>query len=574
MNELPVGTIVMEVLGGLAIFLYGMEKMTASLKLVAGERMKGLLARMTTNRFKGVFTGAFITAVIQSSSVTTVLVVGFISAGLMSLSQSIGIIMGASIGTTVTAQIVAFKVTKYSLLLVAGGFAMSFIARRQHIQHYGRMIMGLGLIFFGMVLMKDATTPLRSYEPFIDLMKEMDNPFLAVLTAAAFTGIVQSSSATTGVIIVLASQGFLSLEAGIPLVFGANIGTCVTAVLASIGKPREAVRAAMVHIVFNTAGVLIWLGFIPYLAEFIRDVSPVAEGLEGMARLKVETPRQIANAHTTFNVANTLLFIGFTPLIARLVEWLVPDRKLPRPEDARRRTMDDILVHTPMLALDVVRMEIARLGSAAARIVREALTPVLSGSEADLDTLQAMDDEVDELHGALITYLGRLSLENLSEPQSHRLSEYIAATNYLENIGDMVETQLVDAGRRRLVDGVVISPSTQGVLQQFYERVQWSVERSVQAISEEDRDGAQQVLDAKAEVQRLSDEADRHLTRRLGADEPQRLAAYRLESEVVESLKRIYYFSKRIAKLVIEETTPYEHRSEAEELLEEPALAD
>jgi phosphate:Na+ symporter len=570
-NELPVGTIVMEVLGGLAIFLYGMEKMTASLKLVAGERMKGLLARMTTNRFKGVFTGAFITAVIQSSSVTTVLVVGFISAGLMSLSQSIGIIMGASIGTTVTAQIVAFKVTKYSLLLVAAGFAMSFIARRQNLQHYGRMIMGLGLIFFGMVLMKEATTPLRSYEPFIDLMKEMDNPFLAVLVAAAFTGIVQSSSATTGVIIVLASQGFLSLEAGIPLVFGANVGTCVTASLASIGKPREAVRAAMVHILFNTAGVLLWLGFIPYLAEFIRDVSPMAEGLEGMARLKVETPRQIANAHTVFNVANTLIFIGFTPLIARLVERIVPDRKLPEPELARKRTMDDILVHTPMLALDVVRMEIARLGSAAASMVREALTPVLSGSEGDLDALQAKDDEVDDLHGALITYLGRLSLENLTEPQSHRLSEYIAATNYLENIGDMVETQLVDAGRRRLVDGVAISPATQSVLQQFYERVQWSVEESVRAISSNDADIAQQVLDAKAEVRRLSDEADRHLTRRLAADEPQRLAAYRLESEVVESLKRIYYFSKRIAKLVVEETAPYVPWSEPEEPVEEPA---
>jgi len=562
LETLDYGTILMGVFGGLAIFLYGMEKMTEGLKVVAGSRMKSLLARMTTNRFKGALTGAFITATIQSSSVTTVLVVGFISAGLMSLSQSIGIIMGASVGTTVTAQIVAFKVTHYALVLVAGGFGLTLIGKAEKTKHWGGMLMGLGLIFFGMELMKGATEPLRSYQPFIDLMREMDDPLLAVLCSALFTGIVQSSSATTGVIIVLASQGFLSLEAGIPLVFGANIGTCVTALLASIGKPREAVRAAVVHVLFNTAGVLLWFWFIPDLADFIRSVSPHATGLSGMARLKADTPRQVANAHTVFNVANTLIFIGFTSSIARLVEKIVPDRKIAKPVDSRRY-LDDILVHTPILALDVVRVEIGRLGSAAIRMVRAALPPVLSGGSEDLDALEQMDDEVDNLHGALITYLGRLSIETLSETESHRLSDYIAATNYFENIGDMVETNLVEAGRARLSDGLRISPTTQDILRGLEQKVQWTVEQATEAMTTQDVTLAQAVLDAKPEIGRLADEAEGHLVARLAADEPDRLAVFRIESEVIESLKRVYYFSKRIAKLVIDETKPYDRKQQS-----------
>ncbi len=556
MAELEFGALVMGLLGGLALFLYGMEKMTDSLKLIAGERMKDLLGRMTSNRFKGVLTGAAITATIQSSSVTTVLVVGFISAGLLSLSQSIGVIMGAGIGTTITAQIIAFKVTRYSLALVAAGFFLAFVPKSPKVKSWGALLMGLGLIFFGMELMKDATSPLRSYEPFIHAMQNLDSPVVAVLFSAAFTALIQSSSATTGVIIVLASQGFLTLEAGIALVFGANIGTCITALLASIGKPREAVRAAMVHVLFNTAGVLLWIGFVDQLAELIRWVSPVAQGMEGLAALKAETPRQVANAHTVFNVANTALFIGFTPVIARFVEWLVPDRKLGDEEAPIRRYLDTILVHTPALALDLVRMELGRIGAAALAMVREAIDPVLTGSEADLRDLRHMDEEVDRLHGALVTYLGRLSVENLTEVQSQLLSRRLAVANYFENIGDIIETNLVDAGRIRLSRNVEISPSTREVLRGLHDKAQWAVEQATLAAASEDMDIARKVLDAKPEIDRLAEEAENHLMARLSARAPHRLAAFRIETELVEALKRIYYFSKRIARLVAQESPP------------------
>ena len=542
--------------GGLALFLFGMEQMTDALKLVAGGGMKRLLARLTTNRFKAAFAGAFVTAVIQSSSVTTVLVVGFISAGLLSLSQSVGVIMGANVGTTVTAQIIAFKVTQYALVLVAVGFAMLFAGKRERIKHYGAIVMGLGLIFFGMELMSDATRPLRDYEPFIDLMRRMEGPAVGILLSAAFTAIVQSSSATTGVVIVLATQGFITLEAGIALVFGANIGTCVTALLAALGKPREAVRAAVVHVVFNVLGVLLWLGFIGPLAELVRTISPSAGALTGAARRAAETPRQIANAHTLFNVANTLLFLGFTGPFAWLVKKLVPDRPAAGSLSAQPRYLDDLLLDTPALALDRVRMELRRLGERVHDMVCAALPVALHGSAEDLEALARRDDEVDALYGAVVTYLGQLSQENLEAAQSEQLAGYMNTVNHIENIGDLIETNIVEAGRARLRAHVEVSDPTEAVLTALHEKVCWAVQHALEALDAANPDWAVEVIGAKEAINRLADEAERHLARRLSADAADRLAHYRIESEIIEYLKRVYYFAKRIAKSVAAEADP------------------
>ncbi len=563
MTSLPVGAILMGLFGGLALFLYGMELLTSALKRVAGARMTKLLSSLTTNRLRGVLAGTFVTATIQSSSVTTVLVIGFISAGLLSLAQSIPIIMGASIGTTITAQIVAFKVTQYSLLLVAVGFGMWTLARKEFLKQWGTTLMSLGLIFFGMELMKDATAPLRDYPPFIDAMKNLDNPLLAIAFGALFTALVQSSSATTGIIIVLASEGLISLDAGIPLVLGANIGTCITAALAAMGKPREAARAALVHVLFNTAGVVVWFFFIPWLADLVVWLSPVSEGLEGVARMQADTPRQIANAHTIFNVSTTLLFIGFTPAIARLVEALLPDRRLGEELPSSSSYLDDLLVHTPSMALDLVRMELGRLGAAAHAMVLAAPEPVLGGTSADLDDLRAMDAEVDAQHGALVTYLGRLSMENLSEAQSHRLSEYLSTANHFESIGDLIETNLVDEGRARLEENLQFSPKTREVLARLHGLVEATVRKATEAVAADDKLAAQEILDAKAEIQELADEAEDQLARRLVASDPNRLGVYRVESEFIEAMKRIYYHAKRVAKLVVDEAATYAPQGDA-----------
>ena len=299
-------------LGGLALFLFGMDVMTQALRSAAGDYMKDVLSKLTRNRFVGVGMGAFVTAIIQSSSVTTVILVGFISAGLMSMSQSVAVIMGANIGTTITAQILAFKVTKLALPIIALGFGVAFTAKRNEWRQVGMVVLGLGMVFYGMSVMSDGLNPLRSYEPFIEFMVNLHNPLLGAAVGMAFTALVQSSSATTGILIVMASQGLIALEPAIAIALGANIGTCITAGLAVIGKPREAVRAAVVHTLFNVVGVLIWIAFIPQLAQLAEWMSPTAEGLSGMDHLAAETPRQIANVHTFFNLANTVLLVGFT----------------------------------------------------------------------------------------------------------------------------------------------------------------------------------------------------------------------------------------------------------------------
>lgn len=554
-ESIDVLAIFMGLFGGLALFLFGLDKMSDSLKLVAGNGMKKVLARLTTNRFTGALAGAIVTAIIQSSSVTTVLVVGFISAQLMTFTQSIGVIMGANVGTTITAQIIAFKITQYALLMVGAGFAMNFLSKNERVRQYGDMILGLGLIFFGMHLMSEGAHPLRSYAPFIDMMKQMDNPLIAIVLSALFTGIIQSSSATTGIVIVLASQGFISLEAGIALIFGANIGTCVTAMLASIGKPRDAVRASVVHVIFNIGGVLLWYFFIPQLAAVVEQISPQATELDGMARLAAETPRQIANAHTIFNIANTLIFIWFTVPMAWLVCRLVPDRPEKALVRSEPRYLDDLLLETPPLAMDLVRMELGRLGAAALHMVRNCLPAILDGSQEDLDKLEQMDIDVDKLHAAIIVYLGRLSKENLKASQSEQLHDYLSAANHLESIADLVESNLAHIGRERIRLGIVIGPRTRELLTDFHKQITSNAQRAIRALVENDYELAQTVLDAKQDINRSVEQMENHLANRLAADEPNRLYAFRLETEIVDYLKRVFYFAKRIAKLVIEQNT-------------------
>jgi len=544
-------TMGMGLFGGLALFLFGMEQMADALKAVAGERMKDILGRLTTNRFMGALTGAFVTAVINSSSVTTVLLVGFISAGLMSLAQSVGVIMGANIGSTVTAQLIAFKVTEAALLMIGVGFVMLFVSKRERIRQYGGMLMGLGLVFFGMGVMSDAMSPLRTYEPFLELMEEMENPFVGILVAALFTGLIQSSAATTGIVIVMASQGLVNLPTGIALAFGANIGTCATAALAAIGKPREAVRAAVVHVLFNVAGVLVWVGFIDQLAEFVRWMSPQYPELSGTERLAAEVPRQVANAHTMFNVANTFLFIWFTSQFARVAEWLVPDK--PLGEEAlvvRAKYLDDELLATPSLALDRVRLETLHMGELVQGMMARIMPAILSGNKETLHDIERMDDDVDRLHAQIIDYLGKVSRLSLTQAQTKELLRLMDAVNDLENIGDIIETNLVVLGHERIDEGVSISQPTREVLTNFHVAVNRAVESAVQAVAQKNELAARSVTSMKQEISHIADSAAAHQAQRLVAEEPNRIPAYTIEIDIIEKLKRIYYFAKRMAKTV------------------------
>ena len=556
-KEMDWGSMTMTLLGGLALFLYGMEKMAASLKAVAGDSMKWILGKLTTNRLMGLLTGAFVTAVIQSSSVTTVMLVGFVTAGLMSLSQAIGVILGADIGTTITAQIVAFKVTKYALLLVAIGFLLIFASKAEKVRQYGALIMGLGLIFFGMGVMSEGMRPLRDYEPFIQLMQNVSNPLIGILIATLFTALIQSSSATMGVVIALALQGLITLEAGIALALGANIGTCATAGLAAIGKPREAVRVAVAHVTFKIVGVLLIVPFIPQLAELVRWISPAADaGLSGMNALAAETPRQIANAHTIFNVGLAFLFLPLAGLFARFCEWVVPDKPLDETMIVRPKYLDEALLSTPSLALDRARLEVLHMGEHVEAMLAKVMPAVTTKDRAALQELQSMDELVDALHASIVGYLGMISKTTLSEVQTKEFIKLMEAVNNLENIGDVIETDLVSLGNKLIDEGVTISDMTQEVLRGLHAMVSKSVVAAVQAVSQGSEIAAQSVTNMKDEISRQTDDAALHEAKRLVAEEPNRIPAYTIEMDIIEKLKRIYYFAKRMAKTVTPEEVP------------------
>ncbi|ODS29708.1 MAG: Na+/Pi-cotransporter, partial [Candidatus Scalindua rubra] len=371
------GFAIMNLLGGLALFLYGMGKMSEGMKKAAGERMRNILAALTRNRVVALTVGAFVTMVIQSSSATTVMLVSFVQAELMSYAQALGVIMGANIGTTITAQLIAFKLTDYALGMITIGFIMMMFAKRETFKYFGEALMGFGILFFGMKLMSDAMQPLRTYQPFIDLMKGLENPVYGLLIGALFTGLIQSSSAFTGIVIVLAQQGLLTLEAGIPLIFGANVGTCITAGLASIGTIRGAKRVAIAHVFFNIGGVLIFIWFIPHLADLVRWLSPVSEST-GAVKLAMETPRQIANAHTIFNITVGLVFLPFTTILAHYVYKILPDKEIEKGVIPATWHLDDSQISHPAIAIGLVQSEISRMAKIVARMLSAILHPFIS----------------------------------------------------------------------------------------------------------------------------------------------------------------------------------------------------
>ena len=538
----------MGLFGGLALFLAGLEVLSNGLKQAAGDALRTVLSKLTANRFLGVLTGAFVTGVLNSSSVTTVLVVGFVTAGAMTLAQSVGVIMGANIGSTVTAQILAFDVSAYALLPVAAGFFMIFAGKAERMKHIGMMIMGLGLVFYGMGLMSGAMNPLRSYGPFIEVLARMERPLFGILAGAVFTGLVQSSAATVGIAIALASEGLLTLPAGIALALGANIGTCVTALLAALGKPTEAVRAAIVHVAFNLTGVVIWLPLIGFLGHIAVAVSPVAAGLEGNARLAAEVPRQIANANTLFNVINTLVFIGFTTWFARLAERLVPARPAPAGITIRPRFLDEAALKAPSVALENVRQEIQRAGAIVLAMMDQLGEALKQRDRKKLEEVSRREDEVDVLAAAIIDYLGKTRQVMLTHEDSGTQQMLISAITNIESLAGLLESDTLSTAKQFLSgDFQPGSEETREMVEGFTSGVRRAIELAVSAVGADDQQSARDVLLLRQEIEELADRLFERHTRRLRSDDPNYLERVRLLMSFIEQLRHMYIFARRIA---------------------------
>jgi phosphate:Na+ symporter len=535
--------LIMGLLGGLALFLAGLDMLSEGLKMSAGDTLKTLLSKMTTNRFLGAFTGAFVTAVLNSSSVTTVLVVSFITANVMTLAQSVGVIMGANIGSTMTAQLLAFNISAYALLPIAIGFFMSFTAKREKVKYSGMMLMGLGLVFFGMGIMSDAMSPLRSYEPFLVFLKNMERPLLGIMAGALFTGLVQSSAATVGIAIAMATEGLLTLPAGIALALGANIGTCVTAMLASMGKPVEAVRASVVHVLFNIIGVLIWLPFIKQLAAFAIVVSP------GDVALAI--PRQIANANTLFNIINTFLFIGFTAWFAKLAEKLVPDRADKTGVIIEPKFLDEDVLSIPDVALEQVRMEFGHMGEIAYKMLADLPEASRTNDLKKLEAIKKLDDKVDILETAIFNYLAKIRQQLLTEDQSKVHQDLMTVTVSLETLTDTIKTELSFLIKKFISKERVISKTTISIFNELHSQVLETLDMAVKSICENDQQAAAEVIIRKDRLKELSDQLLTRKSQQMVQEDSIQIETAKIEISLADKLIQIYSQAKRIARIVL-----------------------
>ena len=542
------GLLIMNLLGGLALFLYGMSKMSDGMKKAAGDRMRNILAALTKNRVIALIVGAFVTMIIQSSSATTVMLVSFVQAQLMSYAQALGVIMGANIGTTITAQLVAFKLTDYALGMITVGFIMTMFSKRETFKHFGEALLGFGILFFGMYLMSDAMKPLRDYQPFQDLMIGLENPWFGLLIGALFTGLIQSSSAFTGIVITLAMNGLITLEAGIPLILGANVGTCITAGLASIGTIRDAKRVAIAHVLFNIGGVLIFIWFIPYLADFVRTLSS-------------DTPRQIANAHTIFNITVGIVFLPFTTLLAKLVYKILPDKEIEKGVIPTTWHLDNSQISHPAIAIGLVQSELSRMTKIVARMLRAIIHPFTTDDPGEdeiylkLSVLEGIDmreDKIDFLDEKVVNYLLQIGRQELSNQQMSEVYAMISIANDLESIGDVIHRDMLPLVEKRRQLDSDFSEEGKKELKAYHVKMSKQMSRLQDALSEMDPAMAKKILRKEEKYVILeSDFRIRHV-KRLRDEMEESLETHEVHVEFLDLLKQVSVHLANIAKTIME----------------------
>ncbi|MGM9936046.1 MAG: Na/Pi cotransporter family protein, partial [Candidatus Ornithomonoglobus sp.] len=424
-------------LGGLAVFIFGMNMMSECLQKVAGEKMKKILALLTKNPILGVIAGALTTAVLQSSSATTVMAIGFVSAGLMSLPQAISIILGANIGTTITAQIIAFKISDYIYVFVFVGFLIYFLAKSEKLKNIGQTIFAFGLLFLGIETMGSVMKPLASSPVFTDMIGRVAGvPVLGVAVGTLMTLVVQSSSATIAVLQNFASQAgadgvtsILGLTGAIPILLGDNIGTTITALLASVGQPKNAKRTAVAHCIFNISGCLIFIWFIPLFAKFIQMISPKGPEIEVISR-------QIANAHTTFNIVMTVIWIPLIWLMVKIVMKLLPEGKNDAKDMNKPIYLDDNLIAQPAAALHLVAKEIIHCGDVVSGILGDTVDAVREGGKKQFEMIAEKADVARNLNNNIMEYLAELFASGvLTEEQATQTAGIMHVLSDIDSIG-------------------------------------------------------------------------------------------------------------------------------------------
>lgn len=538
-------------LGGLAFFLYGMEKMSDGMKKTAGNQIRSILAALTKNRFVALSVGAFVTMVIQSSSATTVLLVSFVQAELMTFAQSLGVILGADIGTTITAQLIAFKLTDYALVMVSAGFGLRLFGQNGGMKSLGDTLLGFGMLFYGMKMMSDAMLPLRTYPEFINMMKGLENPLLGLAIGTLFTALIQSSSASTGVVIVLAQQGLITLEAGIPVILGANIGTCVTAALASFGASREAKRVALAHVIFKVVGVLLFILWIPLFAEIIRTIT---------ARFDTGTARQIANAHTVFNVSIGLLFLPFIDFFARILLKILPAKPVIKGLAPVVWHLDDSMLSTPPLALEQARSEMARMTKIVKRMHFAVIHGLLSNAPQqdeiypELSLLQGVamrKKKIDFLEIKTRDYLLQVSRKELNDSQALEITSLLSILSNMRRIADVITRIMVPLIERKKSNGVDFSREGKSELIEYHKKTGKQLNRLRRVMEEGSFKLAKKVKKRTQRYDHLDSKYRKNHIRRMLEEIPESIETHRIHMSMLDAIKQVNVYAASIAEMLL-----------------------
>lgn len=549
-ENVEISKMLFSLFGGLAVFIYSMSLMGDGLQKAAGEKMRRILEVLTSNPVMGILVGTLVTMIIQSSSATTVMVVGFVSANLMTLPQAIGVIMGANIGTTVTAQIVAFNLGEYAYLITAVGFILFFFFNKKIIKYVGQIIFAFGLLFIGLNVMSDAMKPLAQSAMFEDIIHRVsDTPILGLFVGTLLTLIVQSSSATIAVLLNLAQepdangQALISLQGALPILFGSNLGTTITGILASIGARVNGKRAAMAHTVFNVVGSVLFMLILPYFAKFVVFISPKGTETEVIAR-------QIANAHTSFNIVNTILWAPFVLILAKIVTFLVRGEE----ETIENRVMylDYKILNNAAVAMDLATKELTRMAELARKMMSNAKKAFIHSNVEAAKKVHEIESIVDMLQTEIIKYLSTmLSQSSLTDRQSIRLAGLMHTANDIERMGDHCKN-VAELAMEKIEKDLPFSKEAISDLTNAFNKLNEMVDHSIQSLSQGNTELAKKVLAEESEIDKLeSDLRDRHMKRLdSGLCNPTSTIMF---IELIHNIERIGDHCNNIAEAVLDD---------------------
>jgi phosphate:Na+ symporter len=527
--------VLFSLLGGTALLLYGVRLVGDGLQRAAGTRLRHVLSTLTGNRFKALAVGAGVTAVLQSSSATTVMLVGFASAGLLSLRQTIGVILGADVGTTVTVQLLAFDLLAVSPLVVFLGWLLWTIGRGT-VRYIGQAVLGFGFLFLGMKLVSDGTAPLASSALFRDLLTALTGqPLILLLVAAVFTALVRSSAAVIGLALSLAANGLMPLSGAIPIIFGANIGTAATALLAAIGQNAEALRVAAAHAAFKVGGVVLFVPFAGLFADLVARTAP-------------DVPRQIANAHTLFNVILAAVFLPFTPIAADLFTRLVPDRTTTK---TGAIYLNPQTIDTPAVALGQALRETLRMGDVVLQSLRDSLTVLERDDERLMREVISRDDVIDRLEEDIKQFLIGVGQQSLTEEQAERETALIFVIANLEEIGDVIEKNLMELAAKKIAGHHVFSQQGWSEIRELHAKVVENLELAMSALASNDATVAEKIIRHKGVVNVLERQLRQTHIRRLHEGLRETIDTSSIHLDLLANLKRANSLVAGIAYAVL-----------------------